>query len=651
LSNKTLWLHNDELILDFPFSSDEVHIIKQIQGAKWDKVNKVWKAPATSIGEVREFAIKHDFVIDNSVLTFDLPKKLNKAAGMTHDESFIYLGFNYDPVKVRSVKTIPGATWHPPSKAWRIPKTAIQEAIRWATMFKMEIPPELRIESDVVVSTGRERADASRASSASLSIPTISGQLLPYQAAGVAYVAEARRCFIADDMGLGKTLQAIASLEYCTSLGQSVYPAIVICPPNLILNWKNEVSKWAPHRSVAVTLDRSTLPLLGESPHDFMIIGYSNIGHWAKAIKGYKSLICDESHFLKTPTALRTKAALKIAKTVTGGLVLCLTGTPVTNRPAEYASQLEVIGRLNDLGGTWGFYRRYCGAFKDKWGHWNISGATNLEELNETLRSNCYIRRTKKHVLKELPDVLHDTFMIQISDKAMEEYKKAEDDIVEFLVLRAKAIALELGKSPHSAAVVSRFKTESNEHLVRLSVLRRLAAKAKMGSVKEWVQSQIDAGEKVVIAAHHRDIVDMLANTFGGLKIQGGMKVDAVEQAKKDFQELSIEDAPVIVLSIQAAKTGHTLTAAQKVLFVELPWTPADVDQLYSRCHRLGQKGSVMVTYGIASGTIDEDILRLIKSKRRVTTVAIEGSFGEEEEEYAQGELMLGLLRRGLDNI
>jgi SNF2 family DNA or RNA helicase len=160
---------------------------------------------------------------------------------------------------------------------------------------------------------------------------------------------------------------------------------------------------------------------------------------------------------------------------------------------------------------------------------------------------------------------------------------------------------------------------------VRLSVLRRLSAKAKMPAVEEWVQERVNDGKKVVIAAHHREIVDELARKFGGLKIQGGMSVEEVEEHKRKFQNLPASEAPVIVLSIQAAKTGHTLTAAQDVLFVELPWTPADVDQTYSRCHRIGQVGSVTATYILSDQTIDEDIYSLIERKRGVVTAAIDG--------------------------
>ena len=100
------------------------------------------------------------------------------------------------------------------------------------------------------------------------------------------------------------------------------------------------------------------------------------------------------------------------------------------------------------------------------------------------------------------------------------------------------------------------------------------------------------------------------------------MSVQEVEEAKRRFQE---ENDPVIVLSIQAAKTGHTLTAAQDILFVEQPWTPADVSQTYSRLHRIGQQGSVTATYMLTAGTVDEEIYDLLAEKRSVVDQATEG--------------------------
>ena len=450
--------------------------------------------------------------------------------------------------------------------------------------------------------------------------------LLPYQRAGVVYASTALKTFIADDMGLGKSIQAIATLEHLNDT-EPQYPAVIVCPPSLVLNWRNEYGKWLPSRRVSVIRNRKDWPT---EPYDVLVVGYSNIKAWENQLQGHRSYVFDESHYLKSPDAQRTKAAVKIVKGVSdAGAVLCLTGTPVTNKPAEYAPQLEVLGRIKDFGGRWGFYRRYCNAFRDRFGQWNIDGHSNLDELNERLRGNCYIRRTKEQVLKELPSVRHNKVLVEGSSAGMKEYREAEKNIIQYLMERAAQIAAELGERPGSAAVRAKMRAERNEHLVKIGTLRKLAAKAKMGAVIEWVDAAIESGNKVVIAAHHREIVDELATRYGNLKIQGGMDVALVEQHKKAFQERSAADAPVMVLSIQAAKTGHTLTAAQDVLFVELPWTPADVDQTYSRCHRLGQKGSVTATYMLCDDTIDEKIYGVIERKRGIVSVAIDGGEAE----------------------
>ena len=642
MSDKHLYLADDDLISTSPYERAEVEQIKAIHGAKWDKVAKVWRIPMSSVVEAREFAMRNGFTIDPQVLTFDLPEKLNPTFGVTLEADFIYMSFGYDPVKVKAVKQIPSVTWHAKTMAWRAPVASIAECIEWADKFNQRVPDNL----SQLAAQQKETHDASvrqsRSTEADLEVSGL--PLLPYQKAGVVYASRAKRCFIADDMGLGKTLQAIATLENTPNS----YPALVVCPPNLVLNWQKEYGKWLPKRQIATVTDRKTFP--EHRDFDVLVIGYSNISHWRKQLEGFRSYIFDESHYVKTPTSQRTKTAVKIARTAPlDGIILCLTGTPVTNRPAEYASQLDVLGKLNTFGGLWGFYRRYCGAFRDRFGQWNISGNSNLDELNERLRGNCYIRRTKDQVLKDLPPVRHANIVVSGSPTQMVEYRKAERDIVEYLVERAKQIAVEIGKSPGSAAVVARIKAESNEHLVRISVLRRLAAKAKMDSVVEFIESHRDAGLKVVVAAHHREIVDELANKFGGLKIQGGMLVSEVEDAKSRFQDMSIEDAPVIVLSIQAAKTGHTLTASQDVLFVELPWTPADVDQTYSRCHRLGQRGSVTATYLLCEGTVDEEIYNLISRKRGVVNAATEGGMVAPREESV-GQMIVGLFaQRGLE--
>lgn len=640
-----LFIGGDHLVVDFPFDRQQVDQIKKIQGAKWDKVGKVWRIPLASIEEARQFAEKNSFFIDNDVLRFDKPKtKSSRTTAISKEGDYLYLEVPYDRVKVHSVKQIPGITFDADRVAWRAPISAVKDVIKWADAFGAEIPTDITDLANNIENEMTKAIEMSRSTRGSrkLEIPNLNGSLLDYQEAGVEYAAEHRRTFIADEMGLGKTIQAIATLEYV----YDSYPAVVVCPPNLVLNWKAEYSKWLPKRKVVTVTNRSDFPT---EKYDVLIIGYSNIPTWVNQLLKHRSYVFDESHYAKTPTAKRTKAAVKMARSCpSNGLVLCLTGTPITNRPAEYASQLDILGKLSFFGGLFGFYRRYCAAYKDRWGQWVLTGHSHLDELNEILRSSCYIRRTKDQVLSELPPVRHSTIKVKLDEKTMKEYAKAENEFVDYMVQQAVTIAKEIGKDPRSAAVRAKIKASSSIHLSKLAVLRRLVAKAKLEIAGELIAAQTEAGNKVVVAAHHRDVVDALASAHGGLKIQGGMEVEDVEEAKKKFQSGDVIEAPAIILSIQAAKTGHTLTAAQDVLFVELPWTPADVDQLYSRCHRIGQKGSVMVTYLIAEDTVDERIEELIKSKRRVVDNATEGAL-EDSEEFNQATLVLDLLMKGLE--
>jgi len=615
-----LFLTDNALALDFPYDATQVAEVKQISGAKWDRTNKLWRVPVNALREVRGFAAEHSFDIDNDVMLLTLPaNKQSNQRIFIHTDGFIHLAFSYDRVAVQAVKQIPGITWDKKTHAWKAPVTAADEVIDWGETFGVSIEAAVRQEAGEIRQSLATILEASRSTDAEIDIPDLVGELYPYQRAGVAYATTTRRCFIADEMGLGKTIQSMGALEFLAAQGEQVFPAVVVCPPNLVLNWQAEWGRFFPQRVVKTVPNRSDFP----ENYEVVIVGYSNITTWERQLSRHCAYIFDESHYCKTPSAKRTKSARKLVRSgAAEAPVFLLTGTPVTNRPAEYAAQLDIIGQIDKFGGTWGFYRRYCDAFKDKWGQWHLEGNSNLEELNDRLRSTCYIRRTKPEVMKELPPVVHNPVLLVGSGPAMKEYAKAERDIVQYLVDRARAIAKEMGLNHQSAAVRARFRAEASQHLVKISVLRRIAAKAKMAAAHEWVTAHTEAGHKVVVAAHHRDIVDELAREHGGLKIQGGMNVHEVEAAKAEFQN---GDTQVMVLSIQAAKSGHTLTAAQDCLFVELPWTPADVDQTVARLHRIGQQGSVTATYMLTVGTIDQQIYDLIDSKRSVVNQATEG--------------------------
>ena len=233
-----------------------------------------------------------------------------------------------------------------------------------------------------------------------------------------------------------------------------------------------------------------------------------------------KAVVLDESHYIKNYKAQRTKNVTEIGKNA--AIKLCLTGTPILNRPQELLSQLGFLDRLDDMGGFWHFAERYCNAQKTQWG-WDFSGASHLEELNEKLRQHCYIRRNKADVLKELPPKQRTFVPVEITNRR--DYGKAERDFFGWLKKHvaedkkfSKSIAHLKGQAKANAMRERAFSKEQAalraERLVKIEALKQLAANRR--DFKTFQR----AGN------HGRDAVESEAGHGGRLSKQPGRKVD-----------------------------------------------------------------------------------------------------------------------------
>ena len=584
--------------------------LKQITGIVWNSAASVWIAPESAKLEVAEFASKYQFNVSQEAQT-QLPEVIQdtEKSLTISKRGMAVIKFPYDPEVIAEVKKLPQRTWDMKKKHWTAPITI--GVLEFADKYKFDVEDSVREKIIELTKKSTELLVKSTSTDADVTIPTLNGTLMPYQKAGVAYAGSVGRCLIADQMGLGKTVEAIASLEY-----RDAFPAIIVCPASLKENWKREINKWLPHRSVNILSGKGNIANV-----DVNIVNYDIIGRFVEPIMHLKpmGLVLDESHYVKTSKTKRTEAVRDIAKKVPQtGTVLLLSGTPVTNRPEELVSQLEIMGMLSRFGGKWAFLKRYTNAYHNGFG-WDTKGASNLNELNMKLRQNCYIRRTKDEVLKELPAKTRNVVHVEPSGKGYAEYRKAEGDLLAFLA-----------ENGYRAS-------DTAEHLRRTTVLKRLAADAKMEAVIEWIDSFLDSCDrKLVVFAHNVAIVDYLAGKYGNLRVSGQDSMEDRQHAVDSFQK--DPKARVIVLNLQAGGVGLTLTAGSDVCFVQQGWTPGEHDQAEDRCHRIGQQNSVQAWYLIGVNTIDEDIYDLIDAKRAVVDAVTEGD--EVQQASVVGDLM-----------
>src|ERR687897_712442 len=177
----------------------------------------------------------------------------------------------------------------------------------------------------------------------------LGGELHPFQRAGVRYALERRRTFIADEQGLGKTVQALATIEV-----DDAFPAVVVCPASMKLVWERETQHWLPHRRVAVLGGRTDSTWTDATREaEIVVLNYDILDWHADTLAELepRTLVLDESNYLKNTRAARSNVALELAERLPDdALRLALTGTPILNRAEELVSQLRIIGRLKDFG-------------------------------------------------------------------------------------------------------------------------------------------------------------------------------------------------------------------------------------------------------------------------------------------------------------
>lgn len=434
----------------------------------------------------------------------------------------------------------------------------------------------------------------------------------PYQQDGIRFGLEHKRIIIGDEPGLGKTLQSIGIVDTANA-----YPCLVICPSSLKINWQREFGKFTDKS--ALVLDNAVRTtwsyLLTMGMHQVAVVNYESLRkYFVWDIKGgkhfrlkdvvfcpqirmFKSIIIDESHRVKDPSAQQTifTKGLSVGKE----WIILLSGTPVVNRPEDLIAQLSIMNRLSEFGGRAQFMADYCTDPRDKM----AEPAVPLSVLSRQLYETCMIRREKAKVLPQLPDKTRVDLYVEISNAP--EYNLAAADLAEYLRQYKECSDWEIRRKMRMEA------------LVRFMTLRSLATMGKISQAVDFIRTFLDSGKKLIVFCSLHDIVDELKKAFPKSVTVTGRDNPANKQAAVDaFQNNPA--VQLIICSIKAAGVGLTLTAASDVAFVELAWTYADCCQCEDRAHRIGQKDNVTCYYLLGRGTIDHTIYSLIHRKKSI---------------------------------
>lgn len=493
---------------------------------------------------------------------------------------------------------------------------------------------------------------------------------LPFQKAGIAYALDGPDTLFADPPGLGKTVQAIGVHN-----SREAKNILIICTASLKINWSREWIKWDVHsktvgiagsRSRSKTVDGFTKTWTDhEWPEtDVVIINYDMLETFDRQIKEkeWDLLIVDECHHLKGLQTVRTKCVFggrkKPRKDSSGKIVksyvdflpiraktrLFLTGTPILSRPAE----LWVLIRAcdpNGLGRDYdAFVTEFCDAVHNGF-MLDVSGAGNEEKLQELLRSRFMVRRDKRSVLKELPDKLREIITLP-HDKLKRPIKKEKSRIEAALSAYEEVVGLDSSRDDFwyitaidklAAALGETLDAQDPDNLdwdaavrqlsepeqilfTEISTAREEVALAKVDMVVEHVAKLVDSEEPVILFAYHKSVIAALKEQLEKLGLRVGVITGATPANKRQgiVDQFQAGELDVILGNIIAMGEGYTLTRARFVVFAELDWVPAKIEQAEDRAWRIGQLNAVLVQHLVVDGSIEARMVLALLEKMKV---------------------------------
>ncbi|XP_029307154.1 LOW QUALITY PROTEIN: DNA annealing helicase and endonuclease ZRANB3 [Cottoperca gobio] len=444
-------------------------------------------------------------------------------------------------------------------------------------------------------------------------------RLMPFQRDGVEFaLSKNGRCMIADEMGLGKTVQAIA-VAYAY---RREWPLLVVVPSSLKYPWIEELERWIPELLPGdINLVENKSHTMGISSSKVTVLGYGLLTTDARPLvealsrQRFAVVVVDESHYLKSRNAARTKILAPLIQSAKRAILL--TGTPALGRPEELFMQIDALypKRL----GTWtDFAKKYCNGHYRYFGarrQWDCRGASNLQELHQRL-SEIMIRRLKAEVLSQLPPKIRQRIPFDLPKEAA---KEASASVAEWERLM---------KGLGSGAVA----TDNNPFTQVMGLVTKMykqTAIAKAGAVKDYIKMMLEAPQlKFLVFAHHLTMLQACTEAAieakaAYIRIDGSVPSSERIHLVHKFQ--SDPETRVAILSIQAAGQGLTFTAASHVVFAELYWNPGQIKQAEDRAHRIGQTSSVNVHYLIAKGTFDSVMWSMLNKKETVTGSTLNG--------------------------
>lgn len=469
------------------------------------------------------------------------------------------------------------------------------------------------------------------------------------------------------EMGAGKS-KAVIDTFGALFLHNMLDGVLILAPKGVYRNWTTkEIPEHLPDAVPVKTMfwdSKKAATKAGKKAYDTFVSAYSdktlsvfvvNIEALVSdgAVKACQKflqthiamIVMDESTRIKTPTALRTRKAIQLAKLAKYKRIL--SGSPVTTSPLDLYSQCDFLNPAiadhrrkmyidNPLGFSnyLNFRARYAVMKEIVVGGQKRTipvSYTNVDELNAKLKM--FSSRVTKAECLDLPPKIYTTRTVPLTSLQKEYYKEMAQKARLFLRQNSDEVTdrvmakIALTKIEKLLQISGGFVVTDDRRIVDIENDRLNELMATISEVN------LEEG-KVIIWTHYTHLIDIvskaLAVKYGPDSVvtyYGDTGVEERERAKKLFQDIS---SPVkfFVGNPATAGMGITLTAANTVIYYTNSYNLEYRMQSEDRAHRLGQQKKVLYIDFIST-PMDKKVLQLLKAKKNIADLIVDGSIIE----------------------
>lgn len=466
------------------------------------------------------------------------------------------------------------------------------------------LPEETLCKSDFVKL--KRRAAALNDEVAPILPKKLQGVLRPYQTAGFGFLCRLSRWqlggILADDMGLGKTLQTLAWMLWLAQEKTGEFKALVVCPKSVTDNWVQEPVKFQTGLT-ARSYRKAGDSLAGAN---IVVANYAQLRINADAFlaEDWDAVVLDEAQYIKSPTSQTSKIAFKLK----GRNRLALTGTPIENSLTDLWSLMRfAMPRL--FGPLPSFQANYSAA----------KGEGALLDLRTRMRP-FMLRRLKSEVAEDLPERIEKDVFCELEGSQRELY----DEHLE----AARSLLKSGGGGAFNVlqALLRLRQICCDPRLLDTGSAPESVESAKLDALFDLLEPLVAEGHKVLVFSQFVQMLEIVERELkkrdmSSLKLTGKSKNRGALVQR--FQEGGEEQ--VFLLSLKAAGSGLTLTAASYVILLDPWWNPAVEAQAIDRVHRIGQTDQVIAYRILAKDTVEGKIRKIQEEKSELAAAL----FGE----------------------